>query len=361
MESDRRVPDLKRRAAIKTVAAGTFGLGIGLFNSRPLRAAKSVPVRIASDFSPVPGLVPHVHKEFMDLLTEFSKGEFDPKFFGSSTLGNQLETLQKVQLGTIEVANFSTSNLSAYVPFYAALDFPYVTGGESGGLAAIENALKITRAKAFAEVADKTAQEKGFRVGFLTPVGVRNVGFRKGFRNEVRVPEQIKGAKIRVTGSPVERKIFEVLGVAGSNVPWTETPPAVQTGVIDAIHNGAIAIVAFNFHPILGSVTATNFFPELNLYVASQKWYAGLPPHLQAAFTSATNAAGEIQLAELRKSHERAVATIRQAGAAYVEPSASDYAKWYDLVNYKKEFWEPLIKNAVGDTETFRRIMGKTV
>jgi len=352
----RRGATLSRRNVLR-IAAG--GVGLGLANVYPLRAAKSVPVRIASDFSPVPGLVPHVHTQFMALLSEYSKDEFDPKFFGSSTLGNQLETLQKVQLGTIEVANFSTSNLAAYVPFYAALDFPYVTGGQEGGLAAIENALRITRAQAFADVADKTAQEKGFRFGFWTPVGVRNVGFRKGFRTEVHTPDQIRGAKVRVTGSPVERKIFEVLGVAGSNVPWTETPPAVQTGVIDAIHNGAIAIVAFNFHQILGSVTATNFFPELNCYVASQRWYAGLPANLKEAFTRATQAAGEIQLAELRKSHEQAVATIRQAGASYIEPSAADYAKWYDAVNYKKDFWEPLIKNAVGDVATFRRILGQ--
>jgi TRAP-type transport system periplasmic protein len=354
-----RLRNIDRRTALKSIGTGTASVSLGLFSPYVAWGADRTVVRIASDFGSSQTQVPHVYQEFMDLLVEHSKGEFDPKFFGSSTLGNQLETLQKVQLGTIEVANFSTSNLSAYVPFYAALDFPYVTGGEAGGLAAIENALKIAKAKPFAEVADKAAQEKGFRFAFWTPIGVRNLGFRKGL-TEIHTPDQVKGLKIRVTGSPIEHKIFEVVGIAGTSMPWTETPTAVQTGVIDGIHNGAIAIYAFGFHDILGSVTATNFFPELNLYVASEKWYGSLPANLQEAFTSAANAAGEVQSVELRKSHDSAIAAIRQAGASYVEPSSEDYARWYDAVNYKHDFWEPLIATAVGDVETFRRILGQS-
>ncbi len=346
-----------RRPFLKSTAAGAAALSLAMLNTRPVRAAKRYVVRIGSVWR-VDNLTPDVEVEFMDLLRKYSNDEFDPKFFAAGALGSALERSQKLQTGTLEVSNTSLSNFAAYVPLYNILNFPYVTKGYEGTMATIRNGIKITESQAFIDAAGNAAKEKGFVFGFWTPIGVRQVALRKQLDKTVRVPDDMKGVKMRVTGSFVERKVFEFLGANPVPISWPETMTSIQKGVADGIHNSSVALLGFNFADVVGTVTKTNFYPTLNLYVASRKWFDGLPSNLQNAFLKACRDASEIQSQQLEKSENMAVQGLEKAGVKFYEPTEEQYKQWYDAVNYKKPSWEPIIKKLVGDVDTFNRILG---
>ncbi|MBW2306677.1 MAG: TRAP transporter substrate-binding protein [Deltaproteobacteria bacterium] len=356
-EKDLGIPTINRRQFVKGMAAGAAAFGLNMLSTTPLKAKGKYVVRIGSVWHVDP-ITPDVEEEFMDLLRKYSKGEFDPKFFPAGSLGSALERSQKLQAGTLEVSNTSLSNFAAYVPIYNALNFPYVCKGYEGTLATVKNGIAITRSKAFQDVGLKAARDKGFVLAFWTPIGVRQVAIRKQKNLTIKVPEDIKGVKMRVTGSFVERKIFEFLGANPVPIAWPETFTSVQKGVADGIHNSSVSIFTFNFHEIVGTITKTNFYPTLNLYVASQKWFEKLPKHLQDAFMRACKDASEIQLGQLEKAEKAAAGKIIAAGVQYYTPTEEEYKKWFDAVNYKKPMWEPVIKKVVGDVATFKKMLG---
>ena len=351
---------LTRRDFVKGMTAGAAGLatfGLTTLSTRPVRAKGKVVVRIGSVWHE-DEFTPDVEKEFMSLLKKYSNDEFDPKFFSAGSLGSALERSQKLQAGTLEVSNTSNSNLATYVPMYNALIFPYVTKGYEGTMQTVKNGIAITQSQAFQDICVKEAYRKGFIMGFWTPMGVRQIAISRKKNLTVKVPEDIKGVKMRVTGSFVERKIFESLGANPSPIAWPETFTSLQKGVCDGIHNCSVGIYGFNFHQLVGTITKSNFYPTLNLYVASRKWYDKLPKHLQEAYRKACNDAQEIQLAQVEKSEKFCAEQIVKSGIEYYTPSEEEYKKWYDAVNYKKPMWEPVIKKVVGDVSTFNKIVG---
>lgn len=349
--------DHSRRNFLAGATASAAMLGFGALNTRPVKAQGKYVVRIGSVWKE-DNITPDVDEEFIELLHEHSKGEFDAKFFPAGALGSALERSQKLQAGTLEVSNTSLSNFAAYVPFYNALNFPYVTRGYEGTRATIENGLKIINSKRFDDAASKAAKEKGFEVAFWTPIGVRQIAIREQKNLTVKTPEDIKGVKMRVTGSQVERNLFDFLGANPAPVSWPETYTSLQKGVVDGIHNSSVSLYGFNMYELCGSVTKTNLYPTLNLYVASRKWLEGLPKHLQEAFTKACREAGEIQRAKLWESEDRATKALVDSGIEIYEPTGAEYEKWVEAVSYEKPMWEPHIKELVGSVETFNDILG---
>lgn len=343
-----------RRDFMRGAAASAFALP--LLNTRPVRSQGRYVVRIGSVWKQ-DDLTPDVEMEFMDFLREYSNGEFDPKFFPAGSLGSALERSQKLQAGTLEVSNTSLSNFASYVPLYNALNFPYVCRGQEGTMAAIQNGIEITRRQRFRDVALQAARDKGFIFSFWTPMGVRQVALRKQMDRTVAAPKDIEGVKMRVTGSLVERKTFEFLGANPVPIAWPETFTALQKGVADGIHNSSVSIYGFNFHEVVGTVSRTNFYPTLNLYVASRKWFEQLPEHLQEAFRKASDDAAEIQREQLAKSEKMASDGIEAAGAEFYTPTQKEYDMFIDQVGYQNPKWEPVIKEVVGDLETFKDIL----
>lgn len=349
---------INRRQFLKgaTLAAAGTAFGLNALSPSPVRAKGRVIVRIGSVWH-VDEFTPDVEKEFMALLRKYSKDEFDPKFFPAGSLGSALERSQKLQAGTLEVSNTSNSNLAAYVPAFNSLILPYVTKGYEGTIATIQNGMKIANSQSFKDICVKSANDKGFIMGFWTPMGVRQVAVRKQKKKIIKQPEDIKGVKMRVTGSYVERKIFEFLEANPSPIAWPETFTSLQKGVCDGIHNSSVSIYGFNFHQLVGMITKTNFYPTLNLYVASRRWFDDLPSHLQKAYTRACNEAQEIQLAEVEKSEDYCATKMKETGVEYYVPTEEEYKKWFDAVNYKKPMWEPVIKKVVGDLDTFNKVI----
>lgn len=348
---------MSRRRFVTGTAAGTAALSLGLLNARPVRAQGRVVVRIGSVFR-VDSIVPDVEQEFMKFLQDYSKGEFDPKFYPSESLGDAMARNEKLQAGTLEVSNTSESNFAAYVPLFNAFLFPYVTRGNEGGpQACIDNGIKITQKKEFAQAANKAANDKGFVLGFWTPLGVREYGVSPRIGKPAKVPDDFKGVKVRVTGAPVERQMFQFLGANPVPIPGPEIFTSMQSGVADAYHIDAVSIYTQGFYKTISAMTRTAFYPVLNLYVASKLWFDRLPQHLQKAFTQACTDAAEIQRTQFKKADDTSVAEIKKGGVEVYVPTAAEYQKLYDAVNYKRPEWEPLIKNLVGDVETFQRLV----
>ncbi|MCO6187245.1 TRAP transporter substrate-binding protein [Rhizobium sp. L1K21] len=100
---------------------------------------------------------------------------------------------------------------------------------------------------------------------------------------EIRTPDDVKGLKIRVSGS-AQGKVLEALGATPVQMPATEMYNALQTGLIDGIVTGSSAILDFKLNEVANSYTVGAPLGTVGFYlVMNQGRYDGLSDEFKKA------------------------------------------------------------------------------
>ena len=145
--------------------------------------------------------------------------------FGSSQLGGDKEMLQKLKLGTIDMALPSTV-MSSEVDLFGIFEMPYIVK-DRAHMAKIEK--EIFWPKLAAE-----AEKKGLRVLAVWENGIRHITNSK---RPIKVPADLKGIKLRVPEGVWRVKMFQAYGANPSPMKFSELFTALQTGVMDGQEN----------------------------------------------------------------------------------------------------------------------------
>ncbi|GKX34227.1 MAG: C4-dicarboxylate ABC transporter substrate-binding protein [Rhizobiaceae bacterium MnEN-MB40S] len=101
--------------------------------------------------------------------------------------------------------------------------------------------------------------------------------------HDVRTPDDIKGLKIRVSGSTAAATV-EALGATPVQMPAGEIYNALQTGLIDGVITGTSAVGDFKLDEVANSYTFGAPLGHITFYlVMNQGKYDSLPDALKAA------------------------------------------------------------------------------
>lgn len=171
--------------------------------------------------------------KFADLVRERTEGRINIKVYTSSSLmaGKQTNEFLIHRQGVADFCfastiNWSTTikplnlfNLPFFFPDYKALDA--VTEGEVG--------------KEIGTMLNK----KGVTLLAWGENGFREITNSKG---PIVKPEDLKGMKVRVVGTPIFIEIMKALGGNPVNMNWGDAQVAFQQGVVDGQENPVVAI-----------------------------------------------------------------------------------------------------------------------
>ena len=218
-------------------------------------------------------------QKFADLVKEKTNGQINIKpYWGSSLLkGAQLKSPQMVASGVIDCAYESTINSSPVMPEMNIFSLPFFINN-------FENLDKMEygeTGKAIFKVMDK----KG-----LVGLAWAENGFRQvtNSKRPIHRPEDVKGLKIRVVGSPIFIDIFRKLGAYPVNMNWGDAVTAFQQGVVDGQENPlpgvAIAVQIFNYHKY---ITRWNYLVDPVIVYWNKKQFNAFPKDIQKAIREA--------------------------------------------------------------------------
>src|SRR5208282_93527 len=101
-------------------------------------------------------------------------------------------------------------------------------------------------------------------------------------RAPFRTLADMRGKKIRVLASPFQMEQIARLG--GTGVPLTlgDVLPALQQGTLDGALGGLTVFTALHYYDSAKYMTETSHGYIFSTTFLSKKWFAGLPPDLQA-------------------------------------------------------------------------------
>lgn len=166
---------------------------------------------------------------FADLVKERSGGKVIVEYYHSGQLGSDKAITQSTIAGTIDIAKCSGGNFTEFSNALYFTDLP-------GLFKDMNHVRAVWQSDIRDEIVDKIKQETGLTVLMFDIDGgaPREIGNTK---KPIYVPDDMKGIKMRTTGSPVEVALFRAWGASAVPVAWSETYTSLQQGVIDAHYN----------------------------------------------------------------------------------------------------------------------------
>lgn len=283
-------------------------------------------------------------EEFARIANEKLGDKGEVVVFGSSQLGSDEELMQKLRLGTADLA-LPSSVMSSVVPEFGLFEMPYLVKDR-------EHMKKIEEAVVWPTLAP-AAEEQGY-----TLLGVWENGFRN-ITNNVRpivTPEDLEGVKLRTPSGEWRVKMFQAYGANPTPMSFAEVFTALQTGVVDGQENPLTQIYTAKFQEVQDylSMTGHVYTPAYLLAGASFQSY---PEDVQQilmesaketqAFIYETAARLEDEL--LTKIQEESDIEVNEADKqAFIDASSAIYEEFGTQIEGGKEMVDTAISLGSG-------------
>lgn len=193
---------------------------------------------------------------------KLSNGKLVFKQFPSSALGGERETVEGLQLGTLEAVIVSSGTLSNFVPDVGVTDIPFLFRD-------LAHARSVLDGKIGQDLLAK------FPARNLIALAWGEQGFRHltNSRHAVQAPADMKGLKIRTMENPVHITAFKTLGAAPTPMAWPEVIGALQQGTIDGQENPMSVIVSARLAEVQQHLTLTgHVYSPAVLMVSPRLW-----------------------------------------------------------------------------------------
>ena len=181
--------------------------------------------------------------------------------YGSSQLGSDEEMIQKLKLGTLDMAVPSTV-MSSQVDLFGVFEMPYLVK-DRAHMQRIEKEI-------FWSKLEPEAEKKGLKV-----LAVWENGFRQITNNKrpIKVPADLAGIKLRVPGGKWRVKMFQAYGANPSPMKFSEVFTALQTGVMDGEENPFTQIYSAKFQEVQKYLSLSgHVYTPAYLTVGRTKW-----------------------------------------------------------------------------------------
>ena len=176
-----------------------------------------------------------------DLVRERTAGRINIKLYPGTSLvqGDQTREFSAIRQGVIDMAIGSTINWSPQVKELNLFSMPFLLPD----FQAIDALTQGEVGKDLFTILDKAG---------VMPLAWGENGFREvsNSKQAIKKPEDLKGMKIRVVGSPLFLDTFTALGANPTQMSWADAQPALASGAVDGQENPMAIFTAAKLHSV---------------------------------------------------------------------------------------------------------------
>jgi len=255
-------------------------------------------------------------------------GQIDVQFFPDNQLGQEIDVINSVKLGVIDMMVSGTSISANLVPLVGLLDLGYL-------FQSFPLQTKALDAGAAKPIEQALLSGAGIRlIGWAYNFGARSVLSRK----PVHDPADLAGLKIRTLPNPIITECLRLMGAAATPMAFGEIYTGLQAGVLDGLEHDPPTILASKFYETAKyyALTQHNFSPLVAYF--SDATFKRMDPKLRDPFLAAASSAAiatrahglavETEaLAELTKDGVVVSAVDREAFRKRVLPQTDSFIK----------------------------------
>jgi tripartite ATP-independent transporter DctP family solute receptor len=257
--------------------------------------------------------------------------------FGSSQLGGDKELLQKLKLGTVDIALPSTV-MSSEADLFGVFEMPYLVKDRSH--------MKRIESDVFWKTLAPAAEAKGLKV-----IGVWENGYRHitNSKRAINTPADLQGIKLRVPEGKWRVKMFQAYGANPSPMKFSEVFTALQTGVMDGQENPFTQIYSAKFHEVQKYLSLTgHVYTPAYATVGARKW-PSLPADVRGTLEAVARETQAFVYEKAAKDEEDLLAKIRAANVQVNTPNKDAF------IAASRPVYEEFAKEVKGAKEVIDR------
>lgn len=215
-------------------------------------------------------------EHFAALITERSGGELVVEVYPNAQLGDQLDSIDNLTMGTIDFALVSTGVLGAYMHQVPVFDLPYLFRDREHAYAALDTVgMELCEASQEDRILVLAFWDNGFR-HFTTDT------------RPIRTPDDVRGLRLRSMEQWASRATIRHLG--GQPVPLTlgAVRGGLQDGSLNGQENSIGNIFTMEFYKYQKYLSLTgHIYAAEPLVMSSATWEGLSPAHREIVRTAA--------------------------------------------------------------------------
>jgi tripartite ATP-independent transporter DctP family solute receptor len=266
-----------------------------------------------------------------------TNGRYKIQNFYAGALGAERESIEGVQLGTLDLTMTSTGPVPNFVPEVAILDIPFLFRDYAQARAVLDGPIGQDLLTKF--------DAKGIKALAWGENGFRHMTNNK---HPVNTPDDLRGLKMRTMENPIHIEAYRQFGILPTPMAFTEVFTALQQGTVDGQENPLSVITAAKLEQVQKYLSLTGHVYSPALILMSKSQWDKLSPGDKQAFSNAANEAIKANRARIDEDEKRAVGDLRAKGMAVVDtldktkfqaaltPVYNDFAKRFGQENIDK-------------------------
>jgi TRAP-type C4-dicarboxylate transport system substrate-binding protein len=237
--------------------------------SSPALAGKKIKVRggtVAPEGTPWEQQMKNTKKH----MRKASNGVIKMKVYFGGQKGDEKSLVRQVKDGRLEMYGGSTAALATEVPEIQVLELPFIFSDNKEADFILDKHLY----KPVSEI----VQNYGYVMYQWAENGWQNIGLTDGF---VKSPADLAGRKIRSQEAPVHLLTWKMFGASPTEMPVSETLPALNTGRVDGFAQTALYTFAAGWYRGIKYYTLSRHLYQPGAVVYSKKWFDKSPEELR--------------------------------------------------------------------------------
>lgn len=276
--------------------------------------------------------------EFEKYVEEKTNGRMDVQVFANGLLGGDREILEAINLGTVQMGNMASSNLTAYGDKFGLYELPFLFNSFEAAVAAYDGEL--------GEIYNEWLAEEDFYC-----YGVFTYGFR-ALSNKVRevwTPDDMQGIKIRVMEVPMYIKAFSLLGANPTPMSWNEIYTGLQQGTIEAQDNSPEQTYLAKFYEVQPYYTTLNHTLSNGLAICKKSYIDSLPEDIRQVLTDGMKICCDAQRQASVELEQEYLQMMRDEGVTVCELTVEQRALFQEKVMPLYDEYREIVGDEVMD------------
>ena len=265
-------------------------------------------------------------------IEKSTQGRYKIQNFYAAALGAERESVEAVQLGTLDLTLTSTGPIPNFVPEVSILDIPFLMRDYAHARAVLDGPIGQEMLAKF--------DAKGFKALIWGENGFRHMTNSK---RPVHTPADLKGLKLRTMENPIHIQAYKGFGLIPTPMAISEVFTALQQGTVDGQENPISSIQGQKFDQVQKHLSLTGHVYSPAVILMNKGQWDKLPAPDKQAFLASAKEAVKANRTRIEEDERNGVAYFRSKGMEVVDNV--DKSKFQDALKpvfaeFSKKFGE---------------------
>lgn len=252
--------------------------------------------------------------KFADEVARLTKGRVEVKVYPNETLGKEMDLINGMQLGTVDMT-ITGESLQNWAPKAALLAIPYA-------YKSLDQMIAVASGPIGKDIEAQIIEKAKIRPIAFFPRGPRDLTSNR----PIRTLEDLKGLKLRVPNVPLFVNVWRALGAQPTPMAFSEVFTSLQNGVIDAQENPLALIKSANFFEVQKYVNLTEHVRSWIYLAIGEKSFHKLSAADQKAILEAGKLAQAYEYKLFLADEQKLASELKAKGMTFINVDTAPFA-----------------------------------